>query len=173
MAAPLGGLIVALIVFTGSPTTNATRTVPARLVPAAGDEPVYIADGNFFLVHLRAGEGTDSGFGTPGPAGLLALADAEPRFAADPAGLGQVAGGDPRACAIPWRPSFVFNDSRGWFRDPCWGSTFTRAGVRVFGPSPIGMLVLPVIVLADGAVRVDLANPILGADNTLLTVPYP
>ena len=45
-------------------------------------------------------------------------------------------------CTVPWRQTFVFTDPntgenrRGWFRCPCHGSTYTDAGVRVFGPAP-------------------------------------
>ncbi|MGE3697156.1 MAG: ubiquinol-cytochrome c reductase iron-sulfur subunit [Dehalococcoidia bacterium] len=43
------------------------------------------------------------------------------------------------ACHVSWRPEFAFNDQKGWFRDPCVGSTFDVAGNRVFGPSPRSM----------------------------------
>ncbi len=150
-----------------------TRTVPAALVPAAGADPVYISDGNFFLVHLRAGDATNAGHGSPGSAGLLALSDVQPDVALDSDEAGRQSSAESSACAIPWQADFEFEGSSGWFQDPCRGSTFTIAGVRVFGPSPVGMLALPVIVENDGAVRVDLADPIRGAENTLLTVPYP
>ncbi|MPZ48532.1 MAG: Rieske 2Fe-2S domain-containing protein [Dehalococcoidia bacterium] len=39
-------------------------------------------------------------------------------------------------CTVPWNPSFTFQGTRGWFRCPCHGSTYTHAGVRVFGPAP-------------------------------------
>jgi cytochrome b6-f complex iron-sulfur subunit len=48
-------------------------------------------------------------------------------------------------CTVPWRDNFVFPDpatgqeKRGWFRCPCHGSTYTDAGVRVFGPAPRSM----------------------------------
>jgi hypothetical protein len=28
-------------------------------------------------------------------------------------------------CIVPWRPDFVFDGRRGWFRDPCRGGTMT------------------------------------------------
>lgn len=48
-------------------------------------------------------------------------------------------------CTVPWRPEFPFTDPRnsetynGWFRCPCHGSTYSAAGVRVFGPAPRSM----------------------------------
>jgi len=48
-------------------------------------------------------------------------------------------------CTVPWRDDFVFTDPnsgqsvKGWFRCPCHGSTYTAAGVRVFGPAPRSM----------------------------------
>ena len=48
-------------------------------------------------------------------------------------------------CTVPYRPEFSFEDPRGggsyprWFRCPCHGSTYSFAGVRVFGPAPRSM----------------------------------
>jgi cytochrome b6-f complex iron-sulfur subunit len=48
-------------------------------------------------------------------------------------------------CTVPWAPNFTFvnpetnQESRGWFRCPCHGSTYNDAGVRVFGPAPRSM----------------------------------
>lgn len=48
-------------------------------------------------------------------------------------------------CTVPWRDNFSFTDpnsgqeKRGWFRCPCHGSTYTDAGVRVYGPAPRSM----------------------------------
>ena len=48
-------------------------------------------------------------------------------------------------CTVPWRESFAFvnpdtgTEKRGWFRCPCHGSTYTDAGVRVYGPAPRSM----------------------------------
>ena len=45
-------------------------------------------------------------------------------------------------CTVPWRPDFSREDPRnsetyaGWFLCPCHGSTYSDAGVRVFGPAP-------------------------------------
>jgi cytochrome b6-f complex iron-sulfur subunit len=48
-------------------------------------------------------------------------------------------------CTVPWRADFVWQeaetgqDKTGWFRCPCHGSTFTDAGIRVYGPSARSM----------------------------------
>ena len=48
-------------------------------------------------------------------------------------------------CSVPWRPDYTREDPRngesyaGWFLCPCPGSTYTGAGVRVFGPAPRSM----------------------------------
>jgi cytochrome b6-f complex iron-sulfur subunit len=48
-------------------------------------------------------------------------------------------------CTVPWRSDFAFVDpgtgeeTRGWFRCPCHGSTYNHDGVRVFGPAPRSM----------------------------------
>ncbi len=60
-----------------------------------------------------------------------------------------------RGCTVPWRESFVFVDprdgqsKRGWFRDPCSGSTWDVNGVRVFGPAPRNLDRFPVDVVRD------------------------
>jgi cytochrome b6-f complex iron-sulfur subunit len=73
-----------------------------------------ITEGKFWLVNLTEEEG--------GP-GFLALWWKCPHL----------------GCTVPWRPEFTFQGSRGWFRCPCHGSTYTDAGVRVFGPAPRSM----------------------------------
>jgi cytochrome b6-f complex iron-sulfur subunit len=50
---------------------------------------------------------------------------------------------------VPWRPEFTFNDDKGWYRCPCHGSTYTKAGVRVFGPAPRSMDTMKITI--DGA----------------------
>lgn len=86
----------------------------------AGSPPMEVQEGKFWLVHLSEDQG--------GP-GLLALWWVCPHL----------------GCTVPWRDNFSFTNpdtgisSQGWFRCPCHGSTYTRAGVRVFGPAPRSM----------------------------------
>ncbi len=63
---------------------------------------------------------------------------------------------DPRnGCTIPWREGFEFRDpqtgrdTRGWFREPCHGSTYNVDGVRVFGPSSRDMGRYPIEIVGD------------------------
>jgi cytochrome b6-f complex iron-sulfur subunit len=48
-------------------------------------------------------------------------------------------------CTVPYRPEYSREDPRsgqryaGWFLCPCHGSTYSDAGVRVFGPAPRSM----------------------------------
>ncbi len=71
-------------------------------------------------------------------------------------------------CMVPWRPTFVWPDAMnggaltsGWFRDPCTGSTFSRDGTRVFGPSTRDMDQYPVSTVG-GQVTVDTSRSVCG-----------
>jgi len=90
-----------------------------------------------WLVNLDPSDSRPSGSG--GADGLVALADYCTHL----------------GCTVPWRESFRFDGTTGWFRCPCHGVTFTRAGARVFGPSARGMDYYPVTIGADGRVFVD------------------
>jgi cytochrome b6-f complex iron-sulfur subunit len=46
-------------------------------------------------------------------------------------------------------------DKQGWFRCPCHGSTFTEAGIRVFGPAQRSMDTMDVVVGEGGRLTVD------------------
>ena len=113
--------------------------VSASLVPLEGDDPVRVTTGKFWLSHLEAGAGTHAGFGLEGPAGLLALWWKCPHL----------------GCTVPWRSDFNFEGVTGWFRCPCHGSTYTRAGVRAFGPAPRPMDTMALTPNPDGSLAVD------------------
>lgn len=110
-------------------------SVGAADVPAPGDKR-QIPVGRFWLVNLTEEQG--------GP-GLLALWWKCPHL----------------GCTVPWRPGFVWPDpttgapKQGWFRCPCHGSTYTDAGVRVFGPAPRSMDTMDLSVGSDGRVSVN------------------
>ena len=110
------------------------RTSPASAAPSPPATSPYpagqktqIPEGRFWLVNLTAEQG--------GP-GLLALWWKCPHL----------------GCTVPWRPTFVWPDpttgapKQGWFRCPCHGSTYTDAGVRVFGPAPRSMDTMAITV---------------------------
>ncbi len=74
-------------------------------------------------------------------------------------------------CTVPWRPDFSREDPRdnqtyaGWFLCPCHGSTYSDAGVRVFGPAPRSMDMFP-LTIQDGKMTVDTGKVITGSlDN--------
>jgi cytochrome b6-f complex iron-sulfur subunit len=79
-----------------------------------------VAEGKFWLINLTQEQG--------GP-GYLALWQKCPHL----------------GCTVPWKDTFAFVDpatnqtKQGWFRCPCHGSTYSDAGVRVFGPAPRSM----------------------------------
>ena len=104
-------------------------------VPQPGEKK-QIAGGRFWLVNLTEEQG--------GP-GLLALWWKCPHL----------------GCTVPWKPTFVWPDpttgapKQGWFRCPCHGSTYTNAGVRVYGPAPRSMDTMDLVVNSDGGVTVD------------------
>ncbi|PKN81279.1 MAG: hypothetical protein CVU47_07455 [Chloroflexi bacterium HGW-Chloroflexi-9] len=70
-----------------------------------------------------------------------------------------------RGCTLPWRPTYTYEGIQGWFRDPCTGSTFTRDGTRVFGPSPRDMDRVAIDLGVDGRVTLDVSRVIPGASS--------
>ena len=153
--------VVAAVAFAwsgGAADPNLTRfRVAAGSVPEAGGEPLLVEEGEFWLVHLLPGEGRHAGFGLLGPGGLLALDWTSPHL-----------GG-----MVPWRAEMLWEGEVGWFRG-VYGSTFTKAGVRVFGPSFYGLSTFAVEVRGDGSVEVRTGDPERGGrDNPLRAVPYP
>ena len=63
-------------------------------------------------------------------------------------------------CTVPYRPDFSREDPRsgetyaGWFLCPCHGSTYSDAGVRVFGPAPRSLDTFELII-KDGKMTVN------------------
>ena len=120
-------------------------SVGAAAVPAPGQK-VQIPVGRFWLVNLTEEQG--------GP-GLLALWWKCPHL----------------GCTVPWKPNFQWPDpttgadKKGWFRCPCHGSTYTDAGVRVFGPAPRSMDTMDLSVGDDGRVSVDTGSTTKGAPD--------
>ena len=104
------------------------HVVPAGQVPPPGSDPVRFPLGRFYISHLKEGEE-----GSPG--GILALYQKCPHL----------------GCTVPWRPDFEFGGSKGWFRCPCHGSTYTRgAAILVYGPAPRPMDTMAVQVKENG-----------------------
>ncbi len=68
-------------------------------------------------------------------------------------------------CTVPWRPEFDFEGVRGWFRCPCHGSTYTKAGIRVFGPAPRPMDTFDLAVNGDGSIDVNTSKVTPGSST--------
>jgi cytochrome b6-f complex iron-sulfur subunit len=132
-------------------------TIPRDRVPAAGAEPLRVLEGKFWLVNLNPDEGTHGEFGDQGGGGLLALYQKCPHL----------------GCTVPWRGTYQFEGTEGWFRCPCHGSTYTKGGVRVFGPAPRPLDTMAVSVKSNGDVEVDTGLITLGdQDNPQRAVPF-
>ncbi len=129
-------------------------------IPKPGDEPARISEGKHWLVNLSGAQGDVLGVG--GAGGLVALYWKCPHL----------------GCTVPWSPSFDggqvnFPGVTGWFRCPCHGSTYSRAGVRVFGPAPRPMDTMAVSVNGDGSLNINTGKITSGgADNPLRAVAY-
>ncbi len=73
-------------------------------------------------------------------------------------------------CTVPYREDFSFEDPRnnetypGWFLCPCHGSTYSDAGVRVFGPAPRSMDTFP-LTIDGGKMTVDTGKVVTGTSD--------
>jgi cytochrome b6-f complex iron-sulfur subunit len=156
------GLGLAMVGLLGSPLSflwprkvtgfGGKVTVPAAKVPAPGSEPVHIPEGKFFLANLAPGQ-------EESPGGLLALWHKCPHL----------------GCSVPWRSDFEYGGSKGWYRCPCHGSTYTKgAGLLVFGPAPRPLDTMAIEVKDNGDVVVNTGAITKGGkDNPQRTAPYP
>ncbi|MGH2598360.1 MAG: ubiquinol-cytochrome c reductase iron-sulfur subunit, partial [Dehalococcoidia bacterium] len=134
--------------------------IPASQMPQPGDDPKRFSEMKGYIVNLRPGDGVPpqfQSFAAPSKAGgILALWWKCPHL----------------GCTVPWRPEFDFEGRRSWFRCPCHGSTYTKAGIRVFGPAPRPMDTFAVKVNGDGSLEVDTSKITPGAsDNPQRAVP--
>lgn len=122
-------------------------------LPNPGDDPKKFFEIKGYIVNLKPGEGVPAqftSFAQPSEkGGILALYQKCPHL----------------GCAVPWRPEFEFEGVKGWFRCPCHGSTYTKAGVRVFGPAPRPMDTFEVKVNADGSIEVNTGRIHLGGPD--------
>jgi cytochrome b6-f complex iron-sulfur subunit len=128
-------------------------TIPAAAVPKAGADPVHFLEGKVWLVNLRPGEGVPEAFQAFAPpsqkGGLLALYHKCPHL----------------GCTVPWRPEFEFEGLAGWFRCPCHGSTYTKGGIRVFGPAQRPLDTFQIASVTPGGVTIDTSKITLGGLN--------
>lgn len=102
-----------------------------------GAAPVFLREAQAWVVNLDPTE--DRAGGAGGGVGLLALWQRCPHL----------------GCAVPWEAGFSFQgDGGGWFRCPCHRSTYTKAGVRVYGPAPRSMDTMAIEVDVNGLVTI-------------------
>lgn len=112
--------------------------VPAGNVKdfAKGGEPRAFSEGQFWMANLDPAE-TRPG-GSLGGDGLIALWRKCPHL----------------GCTVPWIATFDYEGDKGWFRCPCHGSTYSKSGVRVFGPAPRSMDTMLIEIDGDGNITV-------------------
>ena len=126
-----------------SPHFGGIITVPAKQVPRPGDPPYHDQTGRFWLVNLKPGEGVPAQFSNLGQpskkGGLLALYQKCTHL----------------GCAVPWSPNFDFGVVHGWFACPCHNQIYTKAGLRVIGPSPRSMDTFPISDVSSRGVSVN------------------
>ena len=155
-----GGLIVSLVGVVGMPLDflwprklkgfGSPVRVSANDVPEPGADPFHVAEGRFYVMNLGRGQE-----GSPG--GVIALYHKCPHL----------------GCTVPWRREFEFAGRKGWYRCPCHGSTYTKAGILVFGPSPRSMDTMEVELESGGDIVVDSGQITLGSTgNPRRAIPY-
>jgi cytochrome b6-f complex iron-sulfur subunit len=123
-----------------------------------GGEPIMNNTGQFWIQNLDPAQGGDNG--TDGGVGLLALWRKCPHL----------------GCTVPWRPTahVEVSNAVGWFQCPCHGSTYTRAGVRVFGPAPRSMDTMAIEIDDAGNITVQTGDITPGGtDNPQRAVDSP
>ena len=131
--------------------------VPPNAIPAPGDPPKPVVEGRFLLVNLAPAEGNAPGDDRAASGGLIALYRKCPHL----------------GCTVPWRDDASYQQLHGVFLCPCHGSTYTKAGVRVFGPAPRSMDTMAIEVQKSGVIIVQTGAITEGSlDNPSRAVPY-
>lgn len=121
-----------------------------------GGEPKPFSEGQFWIANLSPAESRPGGTG--GADGLLALWRKCPHL----------------GCTVPWRGTFDYEGDKGWYRCPCHGSTYTKSGIRVFGPAPRSMDTMAISIDDAGNISVDTgAITPGGPDNPKRAVKHP
>lgn len=113
-------------------------------------------DLGFWLANLDPSDTKPNGSG--GGSGLIACWERCPHLGA----------------TVPWMPHFAYEGTTGWYRCPSHGATFTKSGIRVFGPSPRSLDTMRVTVDVYGTITVD-TNAITngGPDNPARAIDHP
>lgn len=120
-----------------------------------GGAPVQNQEGQFWLANLDPAESRAGG--TAGADGLLALWRKCPHL----------------GCTVPWLGTFSYEgDGGGWYRCPCHASTYTKTGIRVFGPAPRSMDTMAIEIDDAGNITVQTGQITPGGpDNPQRAVP--
>lgn len=123
-----------------------------------GGTPDHNREGQFYIVNLDPADTEPNGSG--GQAGLLALWHKCPHL----------------GCTVPWRPGATVEGfaATDWFQCPCHGSTYSIAGVRVFGPAPRSMDTMAIEIDDAGNITVQTGQVTSGGpDNPERAVTHP
>ncbi len=120
-----------------------------------GGAPKHFLAGKFWITNLDPAESRPGGSG--GGEGLLALYHKCPHL----------------GCTVPWKVGFTYEGDKGWYRCPCHGSTYTKAGIRVFGPAPRSMDTMQIEVDANGNVTVQTGSRTSGGPDNPLRAKTP
>ncbi len=120
-----------------------------------GGEPKHFLSGKFWIANLDPAESRSGGSG--GGEGLLALYHKCPHL----------------GCTVPWKVGFNYGGDKGWYRCPCHGSTYTKAGILVFGPAPRSMDTMEIEVDANGNITVQTGKRMSGGPDNPLRAKTP
>jgi len=124
-----------------------------------GGKPVANNAGQFWISNLDPTDTTDNG--TDGGSGLIALWRKCPHL----------------GCTVPWSSSasaIEVSSDLGWYKCPCHGSTYTRSGIRVFGPAPRSMDSMAIEIDDAGNITVQTGSVTSGGpDNPERAVKHP
>jgi cytochrome b6-f complex iron-sulfur subunit len=134
-----------------SPEKDYVR-ISARRIPEPGGEPILNRHLGFYVVNLSP-EDNERNLKKPGE-GLLALSTVCPHQG--------------RAeCPVRWSPDRTWNSPFGGtevgvFECPCHGSIYTKAGVRMFGPTPRSLDTLRIEAAGDDGIKVHFEDVLEG-----------
>jgi cytochrome b6-f complex iron-sulfur subunit len=124
-----------------------------------GDAPKANSEGQFWIANLDPTESRPGGSG--GAKGLIALWRKCPHL----------------GCTVPWKANsgaVPFPGDPGWYICPCHGSTYTKAGVRVYGPAPRSMDTMQIDIDDAGNITVQTGMVTQGGpDNPDRAVDHP